>query len=232
MRLPRQLALEFDHRPALSGEDFLVAPCNRDAVAWLDRWPDWPTPVLAIFGPPGCGKTHLAQVFRAISGARQIKPEDLAHDEPPRLIAGAPALLMDDAEDCLAAAHEEALLHLYNLLRETGVRMMMTACRPPARWTIGLADLASRLSAATAVGIGPPDDPLMAALLVKQFADRQLKVDGDIVSFMLARMERSFGAVRALVAAVDAAALAERRNITVPLVRRVMDRMDDQGEER
>ena len=74
MSRPRQLSLEFNHRPALSGEDFLVAPCNAEAVAWLDRWPDWPSPVLVIHGEEGCGKTHLAQVFRAVSGARTLAP--------------------------------------------------------------------------------------------------------------------------------------------------------------
>ncbi len=230
MSEPRQLPLEFDHRPALSGDDFLVAPSNSDAVAWIDRWPQWPSPVLAIHGPAGCGKTHLARVFQALSGARSIGPDDLAASEPPAL-AAAPALVLEDAEVCLAAGHEETLLHLYNILAETGVRMLVTARRPPARWSVGLADLASRLGAAVAVGIGPPDDALIAAVLVKQFADRQLKVDGDVVSFMLARMERSFAAAGALVAAVDAAALAERRNITVPLVRRVMDRMNGKLEE-
>ena len=101
--------------------------------------------------------------------------------------------------------------------------MVLTARRPPARWPVRLADLRSRLKAAAAVGIGPPDDPLITAVIVKLFADRQLRVDADVVSFMLTRMERSFETARTLVAAVDRAALAERRNITVPLVRGVME---------
>ncbi len=220
-----QLPLDFDHRPALSGEDFLVAPGNAGAVAWLDRWPDWPGPLLAIHGPAGCGKTHLAQVFMAASGARAIGADALGGAEPRHLLAGARACVLEDAEAFLGGDLEEALLHLYNTVQETGRHMVLTARRPPARWPVRLADLRSRLKAAAVIGIGPPDDPLITAVIVKLFADRQLRVDADVVSFMLTRMERSFETARTLVAAVDRAALAERRNITVPLVRGVMEEM-------
>ncbi len=220
-----QLPLDFDHRPALSGEYFLVATGNAGAIAWLDRWPDWPGPLLAIHGPAGCGKTHLAQVFMAASGARAIGREALGGTEPPSLLGKVRACVVEDAEAFLGGDLEEALLHLYNTVQETGRHMVLTARRPPARWPVRLADLRSRLNAAAAVEIGPPDDALITAVIVKLFADRQLRVDADVVSFMLTRMERSFEAARTLVAAVDDAALAKRRNITVPLVRGVMEGM-------
>ena len=64
-----QLALDLRHRVAMGREDFLVSPSNADAVAWIDRWPDWPGPALVIVGPPGSGKTHLGQVWRQPAGA-------------------------------------------------------------------------------------------------------------------------------------------------------------------
>lgn len=220
-----QLRLDFEHRPALGEDDFLVAPPNSDAVRWLDAWPDWPGPALVIYGAAGSGKTHLAQVFRAMSGAKEVSPSDL-RDSPPRLYMGeALAAVVDDADGVCGpdGGLEEAVLHLYNLLAETGRHLMLTARRPPARWGIGLEDLASRLNAASQAGIGPPDDGLIAAVLVKQFADRQLKIDDGVISFMLPRMERSFGAARRMVAAIDDLALRQRRNITVPLVRQVLE---------
>ena len=218
----RQMPLAFDHRPALSGEDFLAAPGNAEAVAWIDRWPDWPMPALILFGPAGCGKTHLGQVFLSLSEGRAITPEQLARTEPPRLLEGASACLLDGAAAFLDSSLDEPLLHLYNTAEETGCRMMLTARRPPARWRVALADLRSRLNAAPAIGIEPPDDALIAAVVVKLFSDRQLRIDGEIVDYMLARMERSFEAARRLVAAIDARSLAARRDITVPLVRQVL----------
>jgi DnaA regulatory inactivator Hda len=222
-----QLPLELVPRPALGREDFLVAPSNQVAVAWIDRWPDWPGPALALYGPPGCGKTHLGQVWRAASGAVEIDAGRLARAEPPELLGAARACVLDDAESLLgvagAGADAERLLHLFNSVVERGGQVLLTGRAAPARWPCALADLRSRLAAATAVRMEPPDDALMAAVLVKLFADRQLPVGEELVRYLLARMERSFAAARALVAALDRASLADRRAVTIPLARRVLE---------
>ena len=225
-----QLPLDLTLRPALGREDFLVAPSNQVAVAWIDRWPDWPGPALALYGPPGCGKTHLCQVWRAASGAVEIDAGRLARAEPPELLGAARTCVLDDAEALFgcagganADANAERLLHLFNSVVERGGQLLLAARAAPARWPCGLADLGSRLAAAPAVRLEAPDDALMEALLVKLCADRQLAVDGKVLRYLLARMERSFAAARALVAALDRASLAERRALTVPLARRVLE---------
>ena len=217
-----QLALDLGHRRALGANDFLIADCNRQAVAWIDRWPDWPSPGLAIHGPPGCGKSHLVEVWRQRTGARRLEAGDLAAGRDPlELLAGADAAAVEWG-DAPGTAGEETLLHLYNSLAERHGSLLLTATAPPARWPLALADLASRLGALPAVAIEAPDDRLLAAVMVKQFADRQLAVDEDVIDYLLARIERSFAAARALVAALDRAALAGRRPITVPLAREVL----------
>ncbi len=226
-----QLPLELALRPALGREDFLVAPSNQVAVAWIDRWPDWPGPALALYGPPGCGKTHLCQVWRAASGAVEIDAGRLSRAEPPELLGAARACVLDDVEALLGGAggadgegaNAERLLHLFNSVVERGGQLLLAARAAPARWPCGLADLTSRLAAAPAVRLGAPDDALMEALLVKLCADRQLAVGEEVVRYLLARMERSFAAARALVAALDRTSLAEGRAVTVPLARRVLE---------
>jgi len=220
---PVQLTLTFEHRASLSGEDFLIAPCNQEAVQWLDRWHDWPSPVLVLYGPAGCGKTHLTNVFLAQTNGRDITEDFSRGAEPSPLLTGADAFVIEGAEDLAAVEMAEALFHLYNVAQEMGVKILLTAEHPPSRWDMSLADLASRLKAATAVGIGAPDDVLIGALIVKLFTDRQLKVDEDVIPYMLARMERSFDAARTLVSKVDNLALTKHRNITIPLVRQALD---------
>lgn len=214
----RQLIFEWPHRPALGRDDFLVAGCNKDAVDWIDLWPNWPAPALLLYGPPGCGKSHLAAVWQARTGAKSIDPADLpdvaAVDESDNLHC-----LLEDASD---VADDMAFFHLYNQTGEKGGSLLLTAERPVTQWNISLPDLASRLRAAPAVEIGLPDDSLIEALLVKMFSDRQLKIDRDVISYLITRMERSFAAARSLVMKLDAAALAQRRTITVPLAREVM----------
>jgi chromosomal replication initiation ATPase DnaA len=216
-----QLPLDLGHRrPALGGADFLVAPSNAAAVAWLDRWPNWGAPALALAGPEGSGKTHLANVFRARSGAVAITPSALSVATVPTLLGDAPAAILDPAD----TAPEEAFLHLYNLLAERGGHLLIVAREPPARWGIALADLRSRLLAAPIAVLAAPDEALLAALLVKLFADRQLLVGEEVIAYLVTRLERSFEAAQRMVAALDRAGLAGRRPITVPLARSVLGR--------
>ena len=213
-----QLILDLGHRPALGEADFLVAPCNQAAIRWLDRWPDWPAPALTLDGPPGCGKTHLARVFAARSHAPIIEAASLATEAVPTLIGNAGTCVVDDAD----RAAPRPLLHLYNIVAERRGGLLLTARDPPARWPGLLADLRSRLTASPAVAVEAPDDALLAALLVKLFADRQLAVSEDVVLFLLNQMERSFEAARRVVATLDAVALRDHRAITIPLVRSVL----------
>ena len=210
-----QLPLDLGHRPALGREDFLVAPCNEAAVAWLDRWPQWPAPALTLCGPAGCGKTHLAQVFRARSGARLIDPRSLSITSLPSLLGDARAAIIDPAQE----APEQPLFHLYNLLAERGGHLVLTGREPPARWAIALADLRSRLLAAPVAEVAAPDETVIAALLIKLFADRQIEIGEDVIAYLVPRLDRSFDAAQSTVAALDRAALAAHRRITVPLAR-------------
>jgi chromosomal replication initiation ATPase DnaA len=216
---PSQLTLGLPHRPALGRDDFLVAGSNADAVAWLDRWPDWPATALALHGPAASGKTHLAQVWRHRSGA----VEAMGRLDPPALAAAGAVVL--DLDAAPGPAEERPLLHLYNLLAERRGHLLLVGREPPARWPVQLPDLSSRLSTAPAVALLPPDDELCAAVMVKLFADRQLRVDADVVGYLVQRLDRSFAAIGAAVAALDEAALAERRPITVPLARAVLARL-------
>jgi DnaA regulatory inactivator Hda len=215
-----QLPLDLGFRPALGRADFLIAPCNAAAVAWLDRWPGWPGTALALWGPAGSGKTHLVEVWRARSGAVRIAPDRLASASVPQLLGAARAAAVDDAD----SADEEALLHLFNLLGERQGHLLVAAREPPARWALRLADLRSRLLASPAVAVEAPDDALLGALLVKLFNDRQLRISEDIIAYLLPRIERSFAAAQAIVAALDQAALAGQRAVTVKLAREILNR--------
>ncbi len=204
-------------------EDFLVAPSNADAVAWLDRWPSWPAPALTVFGPDGCGKTHLSQVWRARSHAVVTRGDMLDSAAVPALLAPANAVVVEDADAVSGRPErEEALFHLYNLAREQHGHLLLLSRKAPSRWRTRLADLRSRIKGAPAVEVRPPDDALLAAVLVKLFADRQLRPGLEVVSYLLARMERSLDSARRLVAALDHASLAAHRGVTVPLAREVL----------
>ena len=211
-----QLLLEFEHQPGLGAEDFLPAPCNREALAWLERCPAWPAPVLVLYGPEGCGKSHLARIFAARTGALRLDVACLPDDLPE---AGS-TFVLDPADP---VGDELALLRFYNRLKEQGAHALLTARRPVAAWEIRLPDLASRLRAAPAVVISAPDDTLLAALLVKLFADRQIAASQALIGYLVRHMERSFAAARRIVERLDQMSLQQGRPPTVALARRLLE---------
>ena len=226
-----QLVLDFEHRPALGAQDFLVNPCNQDAVAWIDKWPHWPSPVFVVYGPSGCGKSHLAQVFMARANGIRISPSQLLEKEPQTLLGDAKAFLLDDLDIAIINnnrnALEESLLHFYNILGEQRLNLLITAKSPPARWGITLADLSSRLKTAILAQIRPPDDDLLAAVLVKQFSDRQLRVDNKVLAFAQTRIERSFKTLGQFVAIADKLSLAKKSRVSMDIVRMVIKKLNE-----
>jgi len=217
-----QLRFEFGHRPASDLEDFMPAACNRDALAWLERWPAWPSCALVLYGPAGCGKSHLARIWAGRAEARWLDRPLPPADRP----ATGRAFVLEDVLAADRLADEVGLLQFYNWLVEERGHLLLTARAPVASWPLRLPDLVSRLRAVPAVAIGPPDEALLGAVLVKLFGDRQLVVAEDVIRYMLAHMERSFAAARALVAALDARSLEQHRAITIPLVRAVLERTE------
>jgi chromosomal replication initiation ATPase DnaA len=210
-----QLTLDLPHRAALGAEDFLVSDCNLAAVRLIDAWPNWQDHVQLLIGPPASGKTHLARVWQALSGAEGLEPQHLAMDFVDSMSAGTP-LVVEDADRL--AYDEKTLFHLLNLAREKRLFVLLTARTVPSRWPFSLPDLLSRLNAVPAVEIGPPDEALIRTVMLKHFADRQLDIDPKVLTYLALHVDRSLAAAEAAVAAVDRAALATGRKISRQLV--------------
>lgn len=219
--MSEQLVFDLPHRPALGADDFLVSACNKAAVDLVDAWPNWPQRVHLIEGPSGCGKSHLANVWRHKAGAEMIAAATLhsSHiaDLPPKS-----GVILEDLDR--SRFDDKSLFHLLNLTHERGISLLLTARVPPARWGIELPDLISRLRAVPVAVIGPPDDALLSAVLFKHFADRQLNVDPQAITFLAKRMIRSMEAAHGLVAEIDNAALATGKKITRQFCSRILQR--------
>jgi chromosomal replication initiation ATPase DnaA len=209
---PRQFALPLVLPASAAREDLIADASNAEALTFLDRKETWPGGRLALYGPAGVGKSHMGAAFAATHGWRRLDGPSLRGLPPP-----APGgTVLDDAD---AVAEETALLHLLNLSAERGEGLLLIGREPPARWPVRLPDLASRLRSVTAIGIGQPGDALLAALLAKLFADRQLRVAPEVQAWLLARLPREAPALVEAVARLDRAALAARGPVTRALAR-------------
>lgn len=214
---PRQLPLQLEHRPALGRDAFMISAGNAATVARVLDWQGWPQRRLALTGPARSGKTHLAHVWMYASGAVRAEAGTLDTGGAERL-ARTGAVVVEDvdliAEAPSPAEAERALLHLHNLLGAEGGFLLLTGRRAPARWTIGLPDLASRLQAMAVVGIGEPDDSLLASIVLKLAADRRVSVTPEAVHYLVRRMDRSVAEAERVVAALDRRSLAVKRPVT------------------
>lgn len=222
---PEQMILGLAHQPALGQDDYLVSASNAAAFAAVTQARSGHR--LALSGPKGAGKTHLASIWGERMVAARVDARQLteARLEQAREV---PAIVVEDADrvaELPAGARrqiETLIFHLYNIAVEDQSGLLITGQAPPARWRIDTPDLASRLSAMEHVAIEPPDDDLLSAILAKLFTDRQVTVNPGVIKYMVRRMERSFAAAVEIVDQLDRLALAEGRAITTRLAAQIL----------
>ncbi|MET2827531.1 DnaA regulatory inactivator HdaA [Mesorhizobium shangrilense] len=223
---PRQLPLDLGHGTGYSRDELVVSATNEQAAALVDRWPDWPSAVVVLAGPPGSGKTHLASIWQARAGALRVDARRIGD-----CIAnlGARPALIDDVD--AGPVDEHGLFHLINAVRGAGSHLLLTARRFPSAWGVRLPDLASRLKAAATVEIHEPDDLLLAGVITKLFADRQVQVEPHVVQYLVRRIERSLATAMRVVERLDRTALERKTPITRALASETISAMDEgQGE--
>ncbi|KQV11279.1 hypothetical protein ASC97_15240 [Rhizobium sp. Root1203] len=219
-RAVEQLPLAFSHDAATGRDDLLVSERLAAAVSIIDAWPQWPSPVVILAGPVGSGKSHLAKIWQEHSGAADIWPNAGSNAS---LVAASGPVLFEDVDR--VGFDDTELFHVINSVRENGNSLLMTSRLWPMSWPAQLADLRSRLKAATVVEIGEPDEELLSQVIVKLFADRQLGVDDKLVLYIVNRMERSLNAAQTIVERLDRLALSRGTKITRSLAAEVLNEL-------
>lgn len=220
--MAEQLNFDLPVRAALGRDDFFVSPANAMALGLVDLWPNWAGGKLVLAGPAGAGKTHLTHVWAAMAGARIITAKSLVKEDVPAL-AKTPVAVEDVhliAEDPDA---QTALFHLHNLTLAEGNTLLLTGIGAPLQWGLTLPDLLSRMQGTTVATLDQPDDMLLMAVMAKQFGDRQLMPNADVLAYIAKHMDRSFAGAAQVVEALDQLSLSEKRPITKALAKRVLE---------
>jgi chromosomal replication initiation ATPase DnaA len=229
-RRPKQLALSLSFEPAFGLADFMSSPCNAAALEAVQNPDAWAFPTMAILGPAGSGKTHLAHIWAEKCGASIIagaNGEALDERAAEAVVGGAPAVI----ENLPTAGRDtdSLLFQIVNAAAHGRTQLLLTTRHAPRGWPTATEDLKSRLAAIPTIEIGPPDDALFTAVIMKQLADSQIVVDSKAITYAAARLERTFAAARAFVREVARQSVSQQRHLTVPVAREALTILSQTG---
>jgi chromosomal replication initiation ATPase DnaA len=213
--MARQLRLSLRRPTVHTREAFVRGASNGPALDALDAWPRWPGGALALVGPEGVGKTHLAQAW-----ATAAKAVILDRAAPDVAAAAGQAALLEDAD---RGVPDEALFHLINQAQREGASLLLTARAAPIAWAAALPDLRSRLNALMVAPIEPPDDEVLGGVLRNFFRERNIRPNDDVYPYLLRRMERSIPGAREIVRRLDETEDGLMRPVSRILAREVLD---------
>ncbi|RKQ95516.1 regulatory inactivation of DnaA Hda protein [Maricaulis maris] len=226
MSVTPQMALDLPAREDFSAAAFISGPSNAGARDVLERPGDWPRNVMALVGPEGAGKSHLASIWATQNHAITLPAAHLAAHLSD--LAAQTALVVEGVDQ---GVDEDALFHLLNRAAEGEIQaLLLTARSRPAHWRATLPDLVSRLRALVHVDLHEADDELLTRMMQKQLADRGAPVRPGVIDYLLPRMERSVAAVRLLAERMDKLALVKKTPITRAIAREILDSWTETGD--
>ena len=213
----KQLLLNLRTFPSMGREDYIVSSINKDAVIWLDIWPNWPSLGFIVCGPTGSGKSHLASALKTLSHGFIIEAKNLEESKLDDITENKCLII----EDIHKFKSEKLLLHIYNLMVERKNNLMFTSNLPISNINFKLLDLKSRILSMPQINIGLPDDELLKSLLVKQFADKGVLVDFEVINYLIKRIDRSFESIIKMVSRINTLSLEKSKKITIPFLKNV-----------
>lgn len=222
-----QFPFLFEVKKQYLKRDFMISNCNQNAYKAVELWPNWPSFAMLIFGPHGCGKTHLAHIFaenvclhsKKTFNVQMIEASNIKISKVARIHQENKCLIVENVSQ---KANEEALFHLFNLYQNEGGYILFTSDQPFSRIPFKLPDLASRLNTVPGVAILSPDDRMLEALVIKLFSDRQINISSEVLNYILQNSERSFSYIEKLVAEADRLSLCLKRAVSVPIIKQAM----------
>jgi len=211
----KQLILNLRTLPTMNRNDYFVNTTNIEAVEWIDMWPKWPYFGFIVNGPKRSGKSHLASVLKGVSDGKIIFAKNITKNNVEELF-NINCLIIEDFEKL---SSESAFFHLFNMCKENNNKIMLTSAISPYDIDFKLPDLKSRILSLPIVKLKFPDDELLENIILKQFMDKGVRVDKEVIGFLLKRVDRSFDSIYNLVSKIDFASIEKSRKITVPFVK-------------
>ena len=213
-----QLLLDFDYKTNFNEHDFYLSKSNSNAFNLIYRWPDWDKKILNISGEKFSGKSHLANIFRLKSKAFLIKGNEIDNSIF-KSIKLHESIIIDDFEEC---NEEEILYSIFNLIDQDSKYLLINSLKPINEIKYKLPDLTSRSKNCLYAVIENPDDELLFAIILKNFSDRQIKIEKKIINFIISRIDRSYRKIDEFIYKIDELSLKKKKPINFKTIKEIL----------
>jgi len=213
-----QLTFQFPFKTTYYKEDFYVSSNNFEAYKLIESWPKWPDKNINIFGPKGCGKTHLANILRKKIDSIILEPKDITNNSLEK-IKIKKCIIVDHYEDNIS---ENLLYSILNQAKQDGQYVLINSVNSVKKTTTKLKDLKSRLNSFITLGINLPTDNLLRVIITKSFSDKQIKVNVQILEYILKNIDRSYEKIFKFIKSVDKESLSSGKSININLIKKIL----------
>ena len=213
-----QLLLDFNYKTNFNEHDFYLSKSNSNAFNLINRWPDWDKKILNISGEKFSGKSHLANIFKLKSKALLIKGNEIDNSIF-KSIKLHENIIIDDFEEC---NEEEILYSIFNLIDQDSKYLLINSLKPINEIKYRLPDLTSRSKNCLYAVIENPDDELLFAIILKNFSDRQIKIEKKIINFIISRIDRSYRKIDEFIYKIDELSLKKKKPINLKTIKEIL----------
>ena len=215
-----QLIFKFPFTTNYFEEDFYVSTNNFNAYKLIESWPKWSSRYVNIFGPPGCGKTHLANIFKKKINSFFIKAEELNNNSL-SLMKLKECLIIDNYKNNI---EEKLFYSVLNQSHQSNQYVIINTLEPIKKLSVVLNDLKSRFDSFIGIGIDLPTDDLIRVILTKNFSDKQIKIEARLLEYILKNINISYEDIFDLIDKVDSLSLSTGKSININLIKKPLNK--------
>tara|TARA_B100002051_G_scaffold261003_1_gene282064 strand:- start:329 stop:985 length:657 start_codon:yes stop_codon:yes gene_type:complete len=213
-----QLLLALDHKKSFNEHDYYVSKSNFFAYSIIEKWPKWEKKIFNIYGEKFSGKTHLANIFKSKTNALFIKANEFNNDifKKAKLFEN---IIIDNFDE----KYDEKLIYsIFNLIEQDNKYMLINSVIPISEINFKLPDMISRSKNCLSAKIENPDDDLIFAIILKNFSDRQIKVEKRIIEFIINRIDRSYSKIYEFIYKIDELSLKKKKPINFKTIKEIL----------
>ena len=214
-----QLVFKFPFKTKYYEQDYYVSSNNFSAYRLIESWPNWPGKWLNIFGPKGCGKTHLSNILKKkinvvyMIDAKNINNETISKFEK------LDCLIIDNYAKNI---DEKIFYSILNQSKQSDSYLLINSILPLGNIEFDLKDLRSRTESFVNLGIELPTDDLLRVIISKSFSDRQIDITPKISEYIIKNIERSYEKVFKFIKEIDDLSLSSGKSININLIKKVL----------